>query len=66
VSEHLTPEEDTPLSHEREPELKDAGPPAEDAPGDPEGSSGAQEGISPWTDEAYSEDPEGPTQHTGG
>lgn len=70
MSEFRTPEEDTPLSHEREggtdPELKDAGPPAEDAPGDPEGSSGAQEGISPLADEAYSDDPEGPTQFTGG
>jgi hypothetical protein len=65
MSEFRTPEEDTPLSHERDSELKDAGPPAEDAPGDPEGSSGAEEGINPWHEEAYSEDPEGPTVSTG-
>ena len=50
-----------------DPETKDYGPPA-DADADPEpdtGSSGADEGISPWADEAYSDDPEGPTQHTG-
>ena len=49
-----------------DPEPKDYGPPA-DADTDPEpdaGSSGAEEGISPWADEGYSEDPEGPTQHT--
>ena len=48
-----------------DPELKDAGPPA-DGIADPEGSSGAEEGISPWAEEAYDEDPEGPTQFTGG
>ena len=50
-----------------DPELKDYGPPA-DADADPEpdaGSSGAEEGISPWAEEGYSEDPEGPTQYTG-
>ena len=50
-----------------EPETKDYGPPA-DADVDPEpdtGSSGADEGISPWAEEGYSEDPQGPTQHTG-
>jgi hypothetical protein len=47
-----------------DPELKDAGPPAEGI-ADPEGSSGAEEGISPWADEAYSDDPKGPTQYTG-
>jgi hypothetical protein len=50
---------------ETDPELKDAGPPAEGV-ADPEGSSGAEEGISPLADEAYSDDPEGPTQYTGG
>lgn len=50
---------------ETDPELKDAGPPTEGI-ADPEGSSGAEEGISPWAAEAYDEDPEGPTQFTGG
>jgi carbon monoxide dehydrogenase subunit G len=47
-------------------ETKDDGPLA-DADTDPEpeaGTSGADEGISPLADEAYSEDPEGSTQHT--
>ena len=51
-----------------DPETKDYGPPA-DATAEPDpdvGSSGADEGISPWADEGYTEDPEGPTQHTGG
>ena len=50
-----------------DPETKDYGPPA-DADADPEpdaGTSGADEGISPWAEEGYSEDPEGPTQYTG-
>jgi hypothetical protein len=49
-----------------DPELKDYGPPA-DADRDPEpdaGESGAEEGISPWADEAYSDDPQGPTSST--
>ena len=49
-----------------DPETKDYGPPA-DADAEPEpdaGSSGADEGISPWADEGYSEDPKGPTPHT--
>ena len=52
---------------ETEPGLKDYGPPA-DADRDPEpdaGRSGADEGISPWAPEGYSDEPEGPTQHTG-
>jgi uncharacterized protein len=44
-----------------DPELKDYGPPAEGV-ADPEGSSGAEEGISPWSEEGYSDDPQGPTQ----
>jgi carbon monoxide dehydrogenase subunit G len=48
---------------ETDPELKDSGPPAEGI-ADPEGSSGAEEGIAPWAPESYSEDPEGPTQTT--
>ncbi|MFN2467660.1 MAG: CoxG family protein [Gaiellaceae bacterium] len=51
-----------------DPELKDVGPPAEPGPGaDPaeiEGSSAAEEGVSPWHEEAYSEEPQGPTQST--
>ena len=48
---------------ETDPELKDAGEPAE-GPADPEGSSGAEEGLNPWAPESYSEDPEGPTTST--
>jgi hypothetical protein len=46
---------------------EDYGPPA-DADRDPEpdaGESGAEEGISPLAPEGYSDDPEGPTTHTG-
>ncbi|MDQ3823396.1 MAG: SRPBCC domain-containing protein [Actinomycetota bacterium] len=46
-----------------DPELKDSGPPAEGI-ADPEGSSGAEEGLAPWAPESYSEDPEGPTTST--
>jgi carbon monoxide dehydrogenase subunit G len=53
---------------ETDAELKDVGEPAEPGPeappGEREGASGAEEGISPWHDEAYSEEPEGPTQST--
>jgi hypothetical protein len=54
---------------ETEPELKDYGPPA-DMPeeADPEDigeDEGAEEGISPWAPEGYSDDPEGPTMTTG-
>ena len=31
---------------------------------DPEGSSGAEEGLSPWSPEAYDPDGEGPTTST--
>ena len=48
---------------EADPEVKDAGDPAE-GPADPEGSSGAEEGLSPWSAEAYDSDPEGPTTST--
>jgi hypothetical protein len=49
---------------ETDPELKDAGPPAQGI-ADPEGSSGAEDGLSPWDDESYSDDPEGPSQVAG-
>jgi carbon monoxide dehydrogenase subunit G len=48
---------------ETDPELKDLSPPAEGI-ADPEGSSGAEEGVAPWAPESYSEDPEGPTTST--
>jgi carbon monoxide dehydrogenase subunit G len=48
-----------------EPELEDAGPPAEptpdaDAGSEMEGSSGAEEGVSPWDEEAYGGEPPEP------
>ena len=53
-----------------DPELKDAGPPAEvDPDADPaanEGSSGAEEGLNPWDPEVYSPDPQGPRTSTEG
>jgi hypothetical protein len=48
---------------ETDPDVKDAGEPAE-GPADPEGSSGAEEGLSPWSPEAYDADAEGPTTST--
>ena len=48
-----------------DPEVKDAGPPAEDV-ADPEGTSGAEEGISGLAPEAYDPEGEGPTQSTEG
>jgi hypothetical protein len=48
---------------ETDPEPKDSGEPAESV-ADPEGTSGAEEGLSPWARESYSEDPEGPTTST--
>jgi hypothetical protein len=48
---------------ETDPDLVDAGEPAEGV-ADPEGSSGAEEGLSPWAPESYSEDAEGPTTST--
>jgi hypothetical protein len=55
-----TTERETP---ETDPELKDAGEPTE-GPADPEGSSGAEEGLSPWAPEAYDPEGEGPTTST--
>jgi hypothetical protein len=49
---------------ETDPEVKDSGEPAENAPADPEGTSGAEEGLSPWAAEAYESEPEGPTTST--
>jgi hypothetical protein len=46
-----------------EEDYEDAGPPAE-GPADPEGSSGAEEGLNPWAPETYESDPEGPTTST--
>ena len=48
---------------ETDPEVKDPGDPAEDV-ADPEGSSGAEEGLNPWAPESYSDEPEGPTTST--
>ena len=46
---------------DREPD--DAGEP-DGGPADPEGSSGAEEGLSPLSPEAYDPDAEGPTTST--
>jgi hypothetical protein len=46
-----------------DPELKDAGEPA-DGPADPEGSSGAEEGLNPWAPQSYDPEAEGPTTST--
>ena len=48
-----------------DPDVKDVGPPAE-GPADPEGTSGAEEGISPLAPEAYDDEGEGPTSSTEG
>jgi hypothetical protein len=48
---------------ETDPNLKDAGEPAEGI-ADPEGTSGAEEGLNPWAPEAYEEDADGPTTST--
>ena len=48
---------------ETDPEVKDAGEPSSGDP-EPEGTSGAEEGLNPWASESYSEDPEGPTTST--
>jgi carbon monoxide dehydrogenase subunit G len=45
------------------PEPKDAGPPAE-GPAEPEGTSGAEEGLNPLAPESYVPEPEGPTTST--
>ena len=44
-------------------DAKDAGEPAEGL-ADPEGSSGAEEGLNPWAPESYEPEPEGPTAST--
>jgi carbon monoxide dehydrogenase subunit G len=46
-----------------EDDVKDAGPPAE-GPADPEGTSGAEEGLNPLAPESYEPEPEGPTTST--
>jgi hypothetical protein len=46
-----------------EPEDEDAGETA-DGPAEPEGSSGAEEGLSPWAPESYDPEGEGPTTST--
>jgi hypothetical protein len=46
-----------------DPEVKDSGDPAE-GPADPEGSSGADEGLNPWAPESYEPEQEGPTTST--
>ena len=56
-----TPEPTTDADASTDPELKDYGPPAEGV-ADPEGSSGAEEGISPLAEEGYTDGPQGPTQ----
>jgi hypothetical protein len=43
---------------ETDPALKDEGPPAEGVPGKPEGSSRGEEGVSPWSPDAYDDEPE--------
>jgi uncharacterized protein len=50
---------------ETDPELKDSGPPSEGT-ADPEGTSGAEEGLNPWAPESYESEPEGPTTSTEG
>ena len=64
----LDPESHPDVHPHTDPTLHDEGPPApttsEPAPGDETGSSGAEEGISPWAPESYEADPDGPTQST--
>jgi hypothetical protein len=48
---------------ETDPELKDAGEPAEGS-ADPEGSSGGEEGLNPLAPESYEPEPEGATTST--
>ena len=55
------------VSAETDPELKDYGepanvPPEADAGAGQEGTSGAEEGLTPWDEEAYSPDPQGPSR----
>ena len=59
-----TPEPTTERGAPRtDPEVKDAGPPAEGV-ADPEGSSGAEEGLNPWAPQSYDPEGEGPTPST--
>jgi hypothetical protein len=48
---------------ETDSEVKDAGEPPE-GPADPEGSSGGEEGLSPWSPESYDAEGAGPTTST--
>jgi carbon monoxide dehydrogenase subunit G len=48
---------------ETDPEPRDSGPPA-DGPADPEGTSGAEEGLNPLAPESYDPEAEGPTTST--
>jgi uncharacterized protein len=48
---------------ETDSELKESGPPAE-GPAEPEGTSGAEEGLNPLAPESYEPEPEGPTTST--
>jgi hypothetical protein len=55
-----------PPEPETEQDVKDYGPPADaDEDAEPDaGTSGADEGISPWAPESYEPEPEGPTTST--
>jgi hypothetical protein len=59
-TEEPTPDRPSP---ETDPEPKDAGRPAEGT-AEPEGSSGAEEGLSPLAPDVYSEGADGPTTST--
>ena len=48
-----------------DPEVKDAGPPAEGI-ADAEGTSGGEEGLNPWAPQSYDAEGEGPTTSTEG
>ena len=54
---------DPPPPPETDPTVRDAGPPA-DGPADPEGTSGAEEGLNPLDNESYRPDAEGPRSST--
>jgi hypothetical protein len=59
-----TPEPTTDLEPpDTDSELRAAGEPPERT-ADPEGTSGAEEGLNPWAPEAYEEGAEGPTTST--
>ena len=55
-----------PPGPETDPDVRNYGPPPEshEDPESGEGSSGADEGISPWSSQADGEEPEGPTTST--